>query len=271
MADPNAKFLFDTVFDMETMRREERRKKPVGPPLVHTEQALVDAVNRVREETYREAFAEGRRAGVAEVRESIDVHIGRAQEAIARTLPLLANMRAQIALDARREAVELGHLIARKLAGALLERLPAADVAAMIDRTVADLAEMTKDAQVTIRVAPPLVDAITKAASDVVQRAGSGIRATVVGDPSLQGSACRVEWPEGGSDRDPSLVQAEIGRAVERYLLLLNDLPEFQGVRAAADPSPNAPDLKTAVDGIAAAADKSVAAKGTDTAAPTAE
>ncbi len=271
MSDSSAKFLFDTVFDADTLRREERRKQPVGPPLVHTEEALVEAVNRVREETHRQAFAEGRRAGVAEVREAIDVHIGRAQEAIGRTLPLLANMRAQLALDARKEAVQLGYQIARKLAGALLDRVPTTDVVAMLDRTVSELAEMAKDAQVTIRVAPPLVDAVAKASQEVVQRTGAGIRATVVGDPTLKGSACRIEWPEGGADRDPKQLEADIAHAVDRYLLLLSDLPEFQGVRMAEDPSPDAPDLKTAVDGIAAAAEKSVAANRTGSPAPRAE
>src|SRR5262245_22553965 len=102
MAEPKAKFAFDNVFDAETIAREERRKKPVGPPLVHTEQALVDAVNRVRDETRTRAFAEGRHTGVAEVREAIDVHIARAQEAIARALPMLAEIPQQLALEARK-------------------------------------------------------------------------------------------------------------------------------------------------------------------------
>lgn len=261
MADTRPKFTFDTVFDAETIAREERRKKPVGPPLVHTEQALVDAVNRVREETRTQAFAEGRHTGVAEVREAIDVHIARAEEAIARTLPLLADIPQQLALEARKEAVQLGMLVGRKLAGALLARLPQVEVQAMIEKTLVELGQVSKNAQVNVRVPQPLAEPIAAAMRGILQRNALPMKVTVAADPALSGSAVRVEWPEGGADRDPAALEAEVVAAAERYMTLLDDLPEYKGRRDQTDPGvpTGTTDVSKAVEGVAQAAAKSVA------------
>lgn len=261
MADTKPKYMFDTVFDAETIAREEKRNRPVGPPLVHTEQALVEAVNRVREETRTRAFAEGRQTGVAEVREAIDVHIARAEEAIARTLPLLADVPQQLALTARKEAVQLGLLIGRKLAGALLAKLPAAEVEAMIEKTLAEIGQVAKNAQIVVRVAPALGEPIANAVRGILARHALAMKVNVVGDPAITGSACRIEWPEGGAERDPAALDAEVTTAVDRYLSLLNSLPEYQGTRMVNDPGlkPGTRDVSVAVQGVQQAADKSVA------------
>ena len=61
---------------------------------------------------------------------------------------------------------------------------------------------------------------------------------TLVGDDSLEGTACRVQWADGAADREPAKLEAEIDAAVQRFLDLVDDLPEFQGETSVEDTGP---------------------------------
>ncbi len=254
------KFTFDTVFDAETIARENRRRQPVGPPLIYTEQDFTVAVERARREGRATGFAEGRAAGIGEIREVIDVHAAKALEAIARTLPKLEETHRRLALDLRKEATGLALVIARALSHELLKRQPEVEVAAMAMGALATLSELAEQPRTVIKVAPAVLDAVrTLLAKEIAGR--PGMKVQLASDPALSGTACRVEWPEGGAERDPAQIERQAAQAVERYLAVLNDLPEFHGPAGATDEGPGqGPDVQAAINQVAlAAADQAAA------------
>ena len=110
------KFLFDTIFDEETQVREEKKKVPEGPPLVHTEQALIEAVEQMRQTTQESAFAEGRDAGIGAVRDATETNATKALEAISVALSALLELRQSIIREAHKKATALALQIGTKLA-----------------------------------------------------------------------------------------------------------------------------------------------------------
>lgn len=250
MAVPQ-KFQFDTIFDEETQVREEKKKEPEGPPLIHTEQDLIDAVETVRQETQASAFAEGRDAGIAEVRDAADVHATQALEAIAAALPGLAELRQNIARDARKDATELALLISSKLADALLQQHPAEQILRMISSALDEIGG-DADKRVLVRVNPDLVEALTPRIEALHQSGGAIGELVLKADEKLEGSACTVEWAQGGADRDPATLQHEVEQAVHRYLNMIADLPEYQGETTVEGQPPESgePGLASSLDAL---------------------
>ena len=246
------KFLFDTIFDEEIQVREEKKKEPEGPPLVHTEQALIDAVEQVRQETQETAFAEGRDAGIGAVRDAADSHATEALEAMAAALPALMELRQSIVREAHKNATALALQIGAKLADAVLRQHPADQVTKMIADALAEIGGGV-DQRILIRVNPDLLGALEPRMEAMRQRTAATGELTLIPDETLQGSACRVEWPEGGADRDPAKVAAEIEAALHRYLALVEDLPEYQGENFVLGQAPGVgePGLASALDALA--------------------
>ena len=251
MAAPK-KFLFDTIFDEETQVREEKKKEPEGPPLVHTEQALIDAVDQMRQATQESAFAEGRDAGIGEVRDATEVHATKALEAISAALPALLELRQSIIRDAHQKATALALQIGTKLAEEVLRTHPVDQVTKMIADALEEIGGGV-DKRIMVRVNPQLMEALSPRVEAMRQQAGATGELLLIPDESLDGSACRVEWPEGGADRDPATVASEIEEAVHRYLNLVEDLPEFQGEGQALGQAPTVdePGLTSDLDAIA--------------------
>lgn len=249
--------MFDEVFDAETLAREERRKRPVGPPLVHTEQELADACERVRAETDAEAYARGKAEGIALVADAAEVQSARAIEAIARTLPKVATLQHQIAREARKDATALALLVGRKLAGALLARWPAAEVEAMIEETLTQLATVGETMRVAVRVPPPLAEEVEARVAAVRARTPEAAEIAVLADDTLAGSECRMEWRDGGAERDPQSVERAATEAVQRFVELVDDLPEFHGDETVADegPADGSSHVDAAVERLAAGMD----------------
>ena len=246
------KFLFDIIFDEETQVREEKKKEPEGPPLVHTEQALLDAVEQIRRETQETAFAEGRDAGIAEVRDATDTHATKALEAMAAALPALMDLRKSIVREAHKDATALALQIGAKLADAVLSQHPADQVTKMIADALAEIGGGV-DQRILIRVNPDMVDELTPRMKDLRQRMAATGELTLTPDETLQGSACRIEWPEGGADRDPAQVAEEIEAAGHRYLNLVEDLPQYQGENSVLGQAPvvGEPGLASSLDALA--------------------
>jgi flagellar assembly protein FliH len=251
MAAPE-KFLFDTIFDEETLAREEKKKKPEGPPLVHTEQAMIDAVEQMRQTTQESAFAEGRDTGIGEVRDATDSHAAKALEAISAALPALLELRQSIIREAHKNATALALQIGTKLADEVLRTHPVDQITKMISDALDEIGGGL-DQRILVHINPELMDALSPRMDDLRQRSGPTGEIVLIADGSLDGSACRVEWPEGGADRDPAEVASEIETAVYQYLNLVEDLAEFQGESSVMGQAPTVdePGLASELEAIA--------------------
>ena len=165
-----------------------------------------------------EAFEQGTAVGEQRARDAAHEAIVAVLDRIARDLPVLVARLDEIREDARKEAAVLAFKIASKLAGELIERQPLAEVEAMIADALSQLGEQGDVARIVVRVAEDLVDGLGEHVDGLAARAGFSGQIVLLADRDMDGSNCRVEWADGGAERDVAALEHEIEAAVMRYV-----------------------------------------------------
>jgi flagellar assembly protein FliH len=195
------KFLFDVSFD--------------GPPDPRSRGAVTPAEPRIgREEiaaAAEAARAQGHAAGMAE---AVTAH----QHRIAETLGLLGERVAALLSDrgaAQREAellaIELTRTIVGKLFPALVRKTGLTEVAALVTQC---MREAVDEPRIVLRVPDALFEAAQRQIAPLATSTGYPGKLVILGDDALAGSDCRVEWADGGAERDTARTWQEIDAAV---------------------------------------------------------
>lgn len=113
------------------------------------------------------------------------------------------------------EAVEVAVAVARKLAPALIEQEPFAEIAALASGC---FRELTASPHIAVRVNDSLYAAARERLDGIARGHGFEGRMVVLGEPGIAAGDCRIEWADGGINRDKAAVDAAIGEAVARYV-----------------------------------------------------
>jgi len=200
------KFLFDTAF---AAARTEREQKP-KPQFTEADLAA--------------ARGEGQQAGFEMGREQAMRDIARraadALDAAAGSLARIDAAQSQAAEEIRIDASRLALAIAAKLAPALIARHPLAEIEAV----VADcLAQLPTEPRVVVRVAEALVDALSGRIDEIVRRSGFSGAVVLLGEPAMAPGDARVEWADGGAERNLGRTLGAVEETIERYCRLHAD------------------------------------------------
>jgi flagellar assembly protein FliH len=197
-----AKFLFDTTFDKPAPAKAEKA--------VHTEAALA----RVREQ----AFAEGAAAGLEQGRNEQVARLAEAVEQIVAAMGELGATQQQAMVEVRQSAAQLALAIAARLAPNLMARQPMVEIEALVADCLADLAS---EPRVVVRVAEALVDPLSERIEALKQQAAFPGQVIVLGDEAMPVGDGRVEWADGGAERDLGGLIRAIEERVNRAAALL--------------------------------------------------
>lgn len=138
------------------------------------------------------------------------------------TLTMLANS-AKALLDVleqeraamKEEAIQLSLLTARTLAGHVLDRAPAE---AVREFAAACVDSLRKCPHIVFRVHPDIVEGVEAELKKLSFERGLEGRLIVLGDPDKMQGDCKIEWADGGFERNRAHVEREIADAVARYL-----------------------------------------------------
>jgi flagellar assembly protein FliH len=197
------KFLFDTDFT------GDGDGKPAEPTIVLAEHEVKLA----------EAEAAARRGGYAEAQRDAEVESGRrladALERIAGGLTVANSALAAIETRLECEAVEVAVAVARKLAPALIAREPFAEISALASECFHQLIAAP---HIAVRVNDALYAAAKEKLEDIVRAKSFEGRLVVLAEPDIAVGDCRIEWADGGINRDSAAAEAAIGAAVVAYV-----------------------------------------------------
>lgn len=221
------KFLFDTAFAAAKAQREQKPKPQF------TEADLAAA----RGEGQQSGFEMGREQTMREIaRRAAD-----ALEAAAGGLARIDAAQANAACEIRIDAARLALAIAAKLSPALIARLPLAEIEAV----VADcLVQLPMEPRVVVRVAEPLVERLTAGIDEIVRRTGFSGAVVLLGEPAMALGDARVEWADGGAERDFRRTLGAVEETIERYCRMQDDSsrrPAERGGETAAETAPLQP------------------------------
>jgi flagellar assembly protein FliH len=136
-------------------------------------------------------------------------------ERIATTLASLTDGLVAIERRLEAEAVEVAVAAASKLASALMAREPFAEIAAL----AADCFNHLVGApHVVVRVNDAQYADAREQLEGIARMRGFDGRLVVLAEPDIAPGDCRIEWADGGAQRDGARIAAAIDEAVDAYL-----------------------------------------------------
>lgn len=193
------RFQFDTIFAADAARGIS------GAGRARSTYAA-DEVEAMR----RDAHAAGHAAALAEAAHSQAL----ALTAIAQSASVLIEQ-FDSQIDAiRLESAGLALAVARKIAGAALSMAPQADLEAFLSDC---LNKLHKEARLVVTVTPDNADYLRSRIEDLAHQSGFAGRVIVVPEPSMRITDCRIEWADGGIEKNIDDLFASIEEQLRRW------------------------------------------------------
>ncbi len=226
---PAAQFLFETDFGPSQREPDEdagapEEDVPEAPPApTFSEEEL--------EQARKQAFTDGMASGHKQAQDSIEQQTALAAGVIGERLAELTRIDQEARQTGVRDVTTLARAIATKVAGDLIDEAPLA----VIEKVASEsLNRLFGETEVIIRVCETLAEPLRKRLEAANVRGGFTGQLSVLGEPSLTGADCRIEWSNGMAERDSDAVWRDIRETIARFV---DDDEAPTGVhRAPADP-----------------------------------
>jgi flagellar assembly protein FliH len=196
------KFLFDTDF-------AKGAGKPAEPTITLSEHALALA------EREAAAHRSGYEAAQQDATVESDRRMADALEHIAAGIAVANDALNAIEARLECEAVEVAVAVARKLAPVLLAREPFAEISALASECFHQLIAAP---HIAVRVNDALYATAKEKLDDIVRVRSFEGRLVVLAEPDIAVGDCRIEWADGGINRDTAAADAAITTAVSGYV-----------------------------------------------------
>jgi flagellar assembly protein FliH len=214
------KFDFDLSFDAAESAAPSVviDAEPLLPPPPPEPVFSAAELEAARQEAFERGHAEGHATATQEAGEAAERRLSEASERLVAALGE-AGAAQRLALDAiERQAAELALELLRKLFPALAARGGIDELAALISEVLALALDQPR---LTIRCAEAMRDALEAIARRAAHAAGYEGRLAVIADDRLGTTDCRVEWAEGGVERDTrqlmQTVETALARGIEAF------------------------------------------------------
>jgi flagellar assembly protein FliH len=214
---PYRKYMFDLDFGQPppqarpTQQQEEVPEEEAlpdePPPPMFTEEEL----NMVREAS----FVEGHQAGLTEAAEADSRAIAQTMAALAGRMDGVFRQQEEDNDANARSAVRVAMAVLKKMLPAACEKYAFDEVARVVEEVVAHILD---EPRIIVRVAQPLVDPVRERLEQAAEGQGFEGRVVVQADQRLAVGDARVEWTDGGAERDQARLLEDIAVTVERAL-----------------------------------------------------
>ncbi len=205
------KFLFDFSFDAPGGDARHRGVVTPAEP-VFTRLELDAATAQARDE--------GHAAGMAEALSQREQQVSDALSAIAERLGAVLAEKASADRESERNTIELTRAIASKLFPALLRKGALAELEAVVIQCMHDT---IGEPRLVLRVPDAIFEAAQQRIAPLAASNGYPGKVIILVDETLGESDCRVEWADGGAERDTARSWRDIDTAITRALSALND------------------------------------------------
>jgi flagellar assembly protein FliH len=215
MATTTRKFTFDHDFgpppaaplvraEPVAARIEPDEDAPPPPPSFSEEE-----LNLAREAAYED----GRQHGHAEAHDAINAHIAATLNDLGQQIVGLQRIQTETNEEIRHDSIRLAFAVLKKMLPAACTTHAFEEVAHVIEEVVGHLLD---EPRIIVRVATDLVEPLRGRLEEVADAHGFEGRVVVQADARLVAGDCKVEWADGGAERDQARLMAEIEATIER-------------------------------------------------------
>jgi flagellar assembly protein FliH len=161
------------------------------------------------------AYARGFEQGAKEAKAEAEKRSAATIERVAAAMTALDQQMEAVEAKFETEAVEVAVAVAKKLAPQLVAQEPFAEIAALATGCFRNL---VKCPHVVVRVNDALHETARAKLDEIVRRCSPDTRLVVLAEPQIAAGDCRIEWADGGIDRDSAAITSAIDEAVARYV-----------------------------------------------------
>src|SRR5476649_2507680 len=178
----SAKYMFDEDFATGA--------KPTMT-VVEAERRRADA----EAQAHRKGFAAGQAQAQTEAAQRIATALGLIADGMSRLDRALTGIEARL----ETEAVQVSVAVAAKLAPELIAREPFTEISALATECFRHLVNTP---HVVVRVGADIHDTAKEKLEETARAGGFEGRLVVMSDPDMAAGDCRIEWADGGVNRD---------------------------------------------------------------------
>ncbi|HUK60732.1 MAG TPA: FliH/SctL family protein [Stellaceae bacterium] len=197
------RFLFDVSFDR--LDPPESDDTSVLPEPRFT-QAELDAARS-------EGLAAGRSSALAEAAQSNEAKLTGAVETLTAAAERLLAERTRIESEVEHTAVAFVRAVIQRAVPALAAKDPLAELESFVTRI---LGETFEEPRIVLRVGDALFEPLKDRLPALSQSAGFSGKLVLLADPDLAAGDARIEWADGGAERDHGRFMAELDRILAR-------------------------------------------------------
>jgi flagellar assembly protein FliH len=214
MSTPH-KFLFEQSFDLpESARAAPSRKpqQPPPPPPPPPEPTFSAAELAAAREA---GLAEGRAAALAEAAQSTEAQAAGALSSVALGIKVLLSLRGRFAEEAQHTALTTLRAVLAKALPALCRKAALVEIEALVAQC---LREAFDEPRVVLRIAEGMFETLQPQLNTFSEAAGFSGKLVLLTEETLSPTDARVEWAEGGAERDTRRLIHDIDGALARAL-----------------------------------------------------
>ncbi|WP_193371031.1 FliH/SctL family protein [Pelagibius marinus] len=224
------KYLFDTSFETEREREAKARaaaeaEATAAPPAPTFSEEELEAARQA-------AFAEGKAAGLAEAEQS---HAKRLADSVADLPPhfdRLAQELEQLETERRRGSLDAAVTVVRKIFPRLARDGGLEEIRAVVE---ACLERLRDEPRLLIRCADCDLDPLRERIESSTSRGSFEGKLVFLVDETIAAGDVRVEWADGGAERDQSGLWKEIDTIIARAMAPAPPRPTAQPQDQAGD------------------------------------
>lgn len=201
--DSNHKFLFETSFDDAASGTDESRRKR----RIYSQIDLEAASEKARADALVQAVEDADR--------SVENQVSMTLAALTERLAAIDDDLAATRVTATQYGVETAISLIRKVMPALAHRHGLSEVEAVVTDC---LATLFKEPHIVVRVDDSLLDPLQARIGDLSATTGFAGQIVLMGETGMAPGDCRVEWADGGAERESARLWDEIDAATDRIL-----------------------------------------------------
>lgn len=194
------KYMFDNAFDASGPNARPGARR-------YTESEL--------EAARLEAFAQGREAGRVEAEAAREALIARSTAAVAENLKRFQVFTAELDQRMTSWALQAARLMLKTLFPDLLRQHSQAEIEALV---VEVLHENEQEPRVVLRLPADMIEPMQPLVAGLCKDAGFAGRLLLIEDETIAAGDCRIEWAEGGVERQAQRIWNDIEQRVSRLL-----------------------------------------------------
>lgn len=229
MAPPTVrKFTFDVRFDEPTPSERQPvlsellisepppEPEPELPPEPEEPPPVVFSQEEL-EFAREEAYVAGHAAALQEAAASVEQFVAEALNRCAESMTVLASKTDPLADAATSAAIQVVHTICRKLLPHTADDYAIREITSLVQSLLPDLIGQPR---ILIHTSPKMVDLLRKRLTETISKTGFEGRMVLLGDSVMLPTDARVEWADGGAERNMAKALDEIDALMQRNIPL---------------------------------------------------